>query len=273
MVDGVVVRCWNVTYLFRLGFERWISARPGYDAWVMLGVVVAYLWPSWLVKVPQEHVALLGLRRGQAPDLRLRAAPACVRGRGDRRAGLNGVPRAVLALHPVVALMGAGDGAHRLPHALRARAARASPAATPRSGARSCWAPARRPACCWPASTTRAGSCSACSTTTRQARRAHRRRAGAGAAERGAGQGRAAARHAPHRRDAVGARRATPRGARARRRRRPAGADRAVGRRAARRQRSASSGCATSSPKTCSAASRCSSTRPASPRRCAARRC
>ncbi len=29
MIDGAVVAlAWNVTYLFRLGFERWLSARP-----------------------------------------------------------------------------------------------------------------------------------------------------------------------------------------------------------------------------------------------------
>ena len=37
----VIVACWNITYLFRLGFERWISARPAYDGWVLLGVVAA----------------------------------------------------------------------------------------------------------------------------------------------------------------------------------------------------------------------------------------
>jgi hypothetical protein len=32
-VDALaVVACWHATYLFRLGFERWFSARPGYDA-------------------------------------------------------------------------------------------------------------------------------------------------------------------------------------------------------------------------------------------------
>ena len=31
LIDGAVVAiAWNVTYLFRLGFERWLSARPGY---------------------------------------------------------------------------------------------------------------------------------------------------------------------------------------------------------------------------------------------------
>ena len=40
VVDGVVVAlAWNATYLFRLGFERWIHARPDYDHWVLLGVL------------------------------------------------------------------------------------------------------------------------------------------------------------------------------------------------------------------------------------------
>ena len=36
LIDGFVIAlAWNVTYLFRLGFERWWSARPGYDGWVL----------------------------------------------------------------------------------------------------------------------------------------------------------------------------------------------------------------------------------------------
>ncbi|MCK7499226.1 MAG: hypothetical protein MZW92_58700 [Comamonadaceae bacterium] len=69
-----------------------------------------------------EHVALLGLRRGQAADAGLRCWPARSAAAVVMGLGLAKVPRAVLALHPVVALMGAGAGAHRLPHALRARA-------------------------------------------------------------------------------------------------------------------------------------------------------
>ena len=43
VIDAAVVAvCWNVTYLFRLGFERWISARPGYDGWVLLGILAIY---------------------------------------------------------------------------------------------------------------------------------------------------------------------------------------------------------------------------------------
>jgi hypothetical protein len=39
---AVVAAAWNATYLFRLGFERWFSARPGYDTWVLLAIVGAY---------------------------------------------------------------------------------------------------------------------------------------------------------------------------------------------------------------------------------------
>jgi hypothetical protein len=43
LVDALVIAvAWNVTYLFRLGFDRWWSARPSYDAWVLLGIVAAY---------------------------------------------------------------------------------------------------------------------------------------------------------------------------------------------------------------------------------------
>ena len=54
-VDALVIAaCWNITYLFRLGFERWISARPGYDAAVMAGVVTLYLLAFVIFKVPQS---------------------------------------------------------------------------------------------------------------------------------------------------------------------------------------------------------------------------
>ena len=53
-VDGLVVAvAWNATYLFRLGFERWLSARPSYDGWVLLSTVLAYATAFSLLKVPQ----------------------------------------------------------------------------------------------------------------------------------------------------------------------------------------------------------------------------
>ena len=105
-VDAVVVAaCWNVTYLFRLGFERWISARPSYDGWVLLGIVAAYLAASMLFRVPQSMWRFSGF--GEVKRLTLAcllagtASAAVVMG-----LGLVKIPRAVLALHPVVTLMG-----------------------------------------------------------------------------------------------------------------------------------------------------------------------
>lgn len=106
LVDGVVVGlAWNVTYLFRLGFERWISARPGYDLWVMFGIVATYLLAFRYLKVPQAMWRFSGF--GEVK----RIAWAClVAGVSSAfvvlALGFSKVPRAVLALHPVVVLMG-----------------------------------------------------------------------------------------------------------------------------------------------------------------------
>ena len=105
-VDAVVVAaCWNITYLFRLGFERWISARPDYDFRVMLGVVAVYLLAFMLFRVPQ------GMWRFSGFDEIERLTWACALAGVLSAAavigfGLVGVPRAVLALHPVMSLMG-----------------------------------------------------------------------------------------------------------------------------------------------------------------------
>jgi FlaA1/EpsC-like NDP-sugar epimerase len=101
----VVAACWNITYLFRLGFERWIEARPAYDGWVMLGVVAAYLVAFALFKVPQSIWRFSGF--GEVQRLTVACALAgVVSAVVVMGLGLAKVPRAVLALHPVVALMG-----------------------------------------------------------------------------------------------------------------------------------------------------------------------
>ena len=101
----VVAACWNITYLFRLGFERWISARPSYDIWVLSGIVVAYLIAFYLFKVPQAMWRFSGF--GEIKRLTLACAAAgLVSAAVVIGLGLTKVPRAVLALHPVVALMG-----------------------------------------------------------------------------------------------------------------------------------------------------------------------
>ena len=101
----VIAACWNITYLFRLGFERWISARPPYDGWVLLGVVAAYLAAFALWRVPQSMWRFSGF--GEVKRLTLACALAGVVSAAVVMAlGLSKVPRAVLALHPVVTLMG-----------------------------------------------------------------------------------------------------------------------------------------------------------------------
>ncbi len=101
----VIAACWNFTYLFRLGFERWWSARPGYDVWVMLGVVGVYLAAFVIGGVPRSMWRFSGF--GEIKRLALACAAAgAVSAVVVLMAQLNAVPRAVLALHPFVALMG-----------------------------------------------------------------------------------------------------------------------------------------------------------------------
>ncbi|MFO1337506.1 MAG: nucleoside-diphosphate sugar epimerase/dehydratase [Burkholderiaceae bacterium] len=100
----MIVWAWNATYLFRLGFERWWGARPSYDHWVMLGVTATYLLAFAWAKVPQSMWRFSGF--GEVKRLTL----ACL-GAGSVNAvsvmslQLVQVPRSVLALHPLVALM------------------------------------------------------------------------------------------------------------------------------------------------------------------------
>ncbi|MBL0727936.1 nucleoside-diphosphate sugar epimerase/dehydratase [Piscinibacter sp. HJYY11] len=106
VIDGLVIAlCWNITYLFRLGFERWISARPSYDPYVMVGVVAVYLLAFLVGGIPR------GMWRFSGFDEVKRLTIACL-GAGAAcavmvsMARLAEVPRAVLALHPFIALMG-----------------------------------------------------------------------------------------------------------------------------------------------------------------------
>ena len=106
LIDGLVIAlCWNVTYLFRLGFDRWLSARPAYDPLVMLGLVALYLLIFWALGVPRGMWRFSGF--GEAKRLAVGCFAAGLLGAVIvLMAQLTQVPRAVLALHPVVALMG-----------------------------------------------------------------------------------------------------------------------------------------------------------------------
>lgn len=104
-LDALVVAvAWQATYLFRLGFERWFSARPGYDGWVLLGLVVLYAAVFKGLGVPK------GMWRFSGFDEVKRLAVACllaglIGATLVLMAHLRAVPRAVLALHPLFTLM------------------------------------------------------------------------------------------------------------------------------------------------------------------------
>ena len=105
-VDALVVAAaWNFTYLFRLGFERWLTARPSYDGWVLLGIVGVYLVVFKLCRIPSGMWRFSGF--GEVRRLTFACAAAgTLSAAAVLLAGLVQVPRAVLALHPLVALMG-----------------------------------------------------------------------------------------------------------------------------------------------------------------------
>lgn len=96
----LIVACWHSTYLFRLGFERWQPGRPWYDDLVSVAVVLVYL----------ATMLAFGLRRTLwrffAFDDFRRLIWACalaglLSASAVLMAGLVGVSRAVLVLHPV----------------------------------------------------------------------------------------------------------------------------------------------------------------------------
>jgi len=106
LLDALVVAlAWQATYLFRLGFERWISARPSYDAAVISGLTLLYVLVLWGLKVPKGMWRFSGF--GEAKRL---AAACLIAGALGASivlmAELKAVPRAVLALHPMFSLIG-----------------------------------------------------------------------------------------------------------------------------------------------------------------------
>lgn len=102
---AMVAGAWQATYLFRLGFERWISARPGYDHWVLLGLMLLYALMLWLFKVPRGMWRFSGF--GEVKRLAAACAVAGTLGAVlVLMAELRAVPRAVLALHPVFCVIG-----------------------------------------------------------------------------------------------------------------------------------------------------------------------
>ena len=106
LIDGIVIcLCWNIAYLFRLGFERSWQARPGYDHWVMLGVMATYLLVFVTAKVPRAMWRFSGF--GELKRLMLACTVAgLISAVAILMLQLVQVPRTVLLLHPLIALLG-----------------------------------------------------------------------------------------------------------------------------------------------------------------------
>jgi FlaA1/EpsC-like NDP-sugar epimerase len=106
LIDGAVVFfAWQAVYLFRLGFDRWISARPSYDLALSACLVALYLGVLWALKVPKGVWRFSGFGEVQ------RIAAACliaglVAATAVLMLQLSKVPRSVLALHPVFVVVG-----------------------------------------------------------------------------------------------------------------------------------------------------------------------
>ena len=105
LADAVMVLvCWQLTYLFRLGFERWQPERPWYDGYVSIGVVLTYVLCTTLTGVPRALWRFFGFddfRRMALGCLLAGLVSAC----WVRMAQLSGVPRAVLVLHPLFCIL------------------------------------------------------------------------------------------------------------------------------------------------------------------------
>jgi len=101
---AMVLGAWHLTYLFRLGFERWQPGRPWYDDYVSVAVVLVYLATIQFFGVRGAMWRYFGF-----DDFR-RMALACffaglLCATGVLMAELVGVSRAVLVLHPLFTLL------------------------------------------------------------------------------------------------------------------------------------------------------------------------
>ncbi len=99
----LILLAWHLTYLFRMGVERWLHERPSYDWAVVLGVIAIYSVLSWAIGVPRaswRYVSFHDISRLSWVCLGAGLTSAVI----VLMAQLVEVPRAVLALHPLLAL-------------------------------------------------------------------------------------------------------------------------------------------------------------------------
>jgi FlaA1/EpsC-like NDP-sugar epimerase/lipopolysaccharide/colanic/teichoic acid biosynthesis glycosyltransferase len=105
-VDGLFIwLAWQATYLFRLGFERWLEARPSYDLQLSLAVASVHVLVLWSVGAHRNLWRYTGLA-----DIRRLVIASAFAGVSTfilvvLVLGLGKVPRAVLALHPLATVV------------------------------------------------------------------------------------------------------------------------------------------------------------------------
>ena len=101
---GLMTACWHLGYLFRMGVERWQPARPWYDDYVLLVLVVvhlALLMVSGIYRMPWRYFGFPELARIFAVVVGVGILSGAV----VVGAGLSGVARSVLVLHPVFCIV------------------------------------------------------------------------------------------------------------------------------------------------------------------------
>ena len=98
--------CWQLTYLFRLGFERWFSARPAEDLQLSLAVAAFYGVVFCFMQVQRSLWRFVGFGDVQRLLLACALAATLAAGLVAGLLGVAGVPRSVLALHPAVTVLG-----------------------------------------------------------------------------------------------------------------------------------------------------------------------
>lgn len=100
----MVLACWHLTYLFRLGFERWQPGRPSYDDYVSIAVVLCYCLCLSVAGVPRGLWRFFGFddfRRITIGCVMAGLLSACA----VLMLQLVGVARAVLVLHPLFCVL------------------------------------------------------------------------------------------------------------------------------------------------------------------------
>ncbi len=105
VVDAVLlVGCWHLGYLFRMGVERWQPARPWYDDYALMAVVCAHLGVLLLAgvyRLPRRFAGFADFARISAACLGVGVVTGVV----IVQAGLAGIARSVLVLHPLFAIL------------------------------------------------------------------------------------------------------------------------------------------------------------------------